>query len=134
MHAPTHKHIHVDVMHTHTHTAPSSLLRHIRFRHMSDFKPHECPLCHKSFKTPHTLADHIETHREKNYQCTWPDCNYQGRTLRNWNHHIKSVHSSSEKLYRCHICNEGFSLGRKLTTHLKQNHGFALPPGHCRFR
>ena len=114
-------------------SAPSRLMQHIRYRHVES-RPHECPLCHKTYKTTHTLVDHLETHREKCYTCSEPNCFYIATTARNFNHHMRSVHGGDLLLYCCHICNERFSLGRKLTKHLKDQHGFELPPGHSRFR
>ena len=114
-------------------SAPSRLMQHIRYRHVES-RPHECPLCHKTYKTTHTLVDHLETHREKCYTCSEPNCFYIATTARNFNHHMRSVHGGDLLLYCCHICNERFSLGRKLTKHLKDQHGFKLPPGHSRFR
>ena len=108
-------------------------MEHIRYRHVTT-RPHECPLCHKTFKTTHTLVDHLETHREKCYNCTEPECYYSTRAAKNFSHHMRSVHKGQELLYCCHICNMRFSLGRKLTQHLKNEHKFELPPGHCRFR
>ena len=113
--------------------APSRLMQHIRYRHVES-RPHECPLCHKTYKTTHTLVDHLETHTEKCYTCTEPNCFYIATTARNFNHHMRSVHGGELLLYCCHVCNERFSLGRKLTKHLKDQHGFELPPGHSRFR
>lgn len=112
---------------------PSRLLTHIRYRHMAS-KPHECPLCHKTFKTSHTLSEHIESHQEAQYTCTWPGCTFKASNARSWDRHVKAMHGSESMLYCCHICNERFRLGKKLTTHLKTVHGFQLPPGHCRFR
>ena len=108
-------------------------MQHIRYRHV-ETRPHECPLCHKTYKTTHTLVDHLETHREKCYTCSEPNCFYIATTARNFNHHMRSVHGGELLLYCCHVCNERFSLGRKLTKHLKDQHGFELPPGHSRFR
>lgn len=113
--------------------APSRLVQHIRYRHV-ETRPHECPLCHKTYKTTHTLVDHLETHTEKCYTCSEPNCFYVATTARNFNHHMRSVHGGELLLYCCHVCNERFSLGRKLTKHLKDQHGFELPPGHSRFR
>ena len=113
--------------------SPSRLLHHIRFRHMES-KPHECPLCHKKFKTPYTLSEHLDSHRQKTYVCTVPGCTYRAKTLKSWQNHIKKAHIPDQMLYCCHVCGSRFSEGQKLTTHLKATHGFELPPGHCRFR
>ena len=108
-------------------------MQHIRYRHVES-RPHECPLCHKTYKTTHTLVDHLETHTEKCYTCSEPNCFYVAATARSFNHHMRSVHGGELLLYCCHVCNERFSLGRKLTRHLKDQHSFELPPGHSRFR
>ena len=113
---------------------PSRLLAHIRYRHMT-VKPHECALCHKTFKTSHSLTEHIETHQETTtIRCSYPACTFTASHSRALDRHIQSVHTSSYELYCCHVCNKRFALGKKLTKHLKNDHGFQLPPGHCRFR
>ena len=112
---------------------PSRLLTHIRYRHMA-VKPHECGLCHKTFKTASALSEHIETHREPSCVCTFPDCDYKASSTRALDRHVQSLHASDSMLYCCHVCNERFTVGKKLTQHLKTSHGFQLPPGHCRFR
>ena len=112
--------------------SPSRLLHHIRFRHMEN-KPHECPLCQKKFKTQYALSDHIESHRQKTYECTMRGCKYSAKTLRSWQLHVKT-HLPDQLEYCCHICDKRYSTGTELTAHLKKTHGFELPPGHCRFR
>ena len=112
---------------------PSRLTQHIRFRHM-EIKPHECPLCHKKFKTSYSLSDHVELHREKNISCIIPGCQYMSKTAKGWQKHMKTAHSTDDMLYCCHVCEERFTAGTQLSSHLKSIHGFTLPPGHCRFR
>ena len=113
--------------------SPSRLLHHIRFRHMEN-KPHECPVCQKKFKTPYTLSDHIESHQQRKYTCSVTGCRYTAKTLKGWQHHMKTAHMPDQMLYCCHVCSLRYSSGQKLTSHLKETHGFELPPGHCRFR
>lgn len=113
--------------------SPSRLLHHIRFRHMEN-KPHECPVCQKKFKTPYALSDHIESHQQRKFTCSMTGCRYTAKTVKSWEHHMKTAHMPDQMLYCCHVCNLRYSSGQKLTSHLKETHGFELPPGHCRFR
>ena len=112
---------------------PSRLHHHVRFRHNSD-TPQQCPICQKCFKTVHCLSEHLETHNQKTFKCSVQDCKYAGKTLKAWQIHIKKFHTPEQKQYCCHVCGICFSEGIKLSIHLKEIHGFTLPPGHSRFR
>ena len=113
--------------------APSRLQHHILFRH-SDDRPHLCPICKKGFKTAHCLNEHLGSHGQKNLHCSVSGCNYVGKTLKSWQNHMKKAHIPEEKHFYCHICGQCFTEGLHLSTHLKNDHGFHLPPGHSRFR
>ena len=115
-------------------SSPSRLLQHISYRHLTS-KPHRCPLCRKAFKTSYVLADHMESHRrEKPFKCCVGSCRYSARTLKAWQQHTRTAHLAEGKLFVCHICSTRFELGWQLSGHLRETHGFELPPGHCRFR
>lgn len=113
--------------------APSRLLSHIRHRHIES-KPHSCLICHKKFKTAILLGEHIESHRDKTIQCSVAGCEYLARSKKTMQMHLRRIHQPNLRLYSCHVCSERYNMGKKLTAHLKLNHGFSLPPGHCRFR
>ena len=117
------------------HTGPARLVQHIRYRHVSS-KFHECPLCHKTYKTTQSLSAHIKAHGEYRIPCTWPNCTFLAKSEALLKGHRKAVHDNmeGEKLFCCHVCNTRYPQGRHLTAHLKKIHGFELPPGHCRFR
>lgn len=112
---------------------PSRLHHHIRFRHSNETS-HQCPICQKGFKTIHCLSEHLQVHNKKTYHCSVSGCKYVGKTLKSWQRHVKTAHMPESKLYCCHMCGICFSEGLKLSTHLKEVHGFSLPPGHSRFR
>ena len=112
---------------------PSRLQHHIRFRHNTD-TPHCCPVCQKGFKTTHCLNEHVVSHGQKRFECSINGCKYAGKTPKAWQSHMKKYHIPEQKQYSCHICCQCFVNGLQLSTHLKQIHGFSLPPGHSRFR
>ena len=114
-------------------TSPSALTYHLHYKHTKG-RPHQCPICQKEYKTRYSLADHIKIHRDKDIHCDHKGCNYSGTTMRNYRYHVKTEHSNKTVTYCCHICDETFPQGTKLTSHLKTIHGFSLPPGHSRFR
>ena len=112
---------------------PSRLQHHIHFRHNTD-TPHHCPVCQKGFKTAHCLSQHLVSHGQKTFKCSFSGCEYSGKTLKAWQGHMKKHHMPEQKQYCCHICSQCFLEGLQLSTHLKAVHGFSLPPGHSRFR
>ena len=115
--------------------SPSSLLRHIMYRH-SNNKPFICGICQKSCKTKDSLSEHLTTHKEPSYSCSVPRCDFVSKSEKIFKLHMKTEHSGDKKnQYCCHVCDgERFSKGLELTKHLKTVHGFGLPPGHSRFR
>ncbi len=120
-----------------TPTAPSRLRKHIRYRHVSN-KTHQCPLCHKTYKTADSLSAHIEIHGDYRAKCKWAKCSYVARSEKLMRAHEYSVHRNGQDervdLFCCHVCVKRYPFGRNLTVHLKKEHHFVLPPGHCRFR
>lgn len=112
---------------------PSALTYHLHYRHTQG-KPHQCPICSNHYKTHYALADHMKIHRTKDIHCEKPGCDYSTTTMRNYKRHLQCEHGDGTMTYCCHICDERFSQGKKLTSHLKSIHGFSLPPGHSRFR
>ena len=111
----------------------SALTYHLRYRH-SQGKPHQCPICLKNYKTQYSLADHLQLHGEKTICCEHTGCNYITSSVRSYRQHVRLEHSDGSVVFCCHVCDEQFSEGHKLTAHLKKVHGFSLPPGHSRFR
>ena len=112
---------------------PSRLKHHIKFRHNNDM-PQQCPVCQKCFKTVHCLSEHLQTHSQKMFKCSITGCKYAGKTLKAWQSHVKKVHMPEQKQYCCHVCGVCFVEGMNLSSHLKESHGYSLPPGHSRFR
>lgn len=115
--------------------SPSALTYHLHYKHTKG-RPHHCPICLKDYKTHYALADHLKIHRDKDIHCEHEGCGYSASTMRNYRQHVKTEHNNGAPLlsYCCHICDEKFPQGTKLTSHLKSIHGFSLPPGHSRFR
>ena len=109
----------------------SALMYHMAYKHSED-KPHECPLCQKKYKTQYALADHMDTHQDKGLLCNIPGCYFVAKTTRGLSQHMRIEHQ--DEVFSCHICEESFKQGADLTRHLKESHGFSLPPGHSRFR
>ena len=114
-------------------SSPSALTYHLHYKH-TEGNPHQCPICLKDYKTHYALADHMKTHSDRHIHCDREGCSYSTNTLRNYRQHLKAEHSNMALSYCCHVCEEQFPQGTKLTSHLKSIHGFSLPPGHSRFR
>ncbi|XP_066993920.2 histone H4 transcription factor isoform X2 [Anabrus simplex] len=114
---------------------PSSLSVHIRYRHL-DSKPFKCGYCEFMAKTQYDMKQHLNTHiAEPLYHCNAEDCDYSCRSLYGISKHFRRVHEGNdEPLYCCHICDERFERGAKLTNHLFECHSFRWPSGHVRFR
>ncbi|KAK7868108.1 hypothetical protein R5R35_005551 [Gryllus longicercus] len=115
-------------------SSPSSLSVHIRFRHLNS-KPFKCNFCNFAVKTRRDLESHLRVHSsEDNFVCPFETCGYSCRTSATINKHVQDVHyGGSKPLYCCHICNDRFFSGYKLTRHLFKYHNFQWSSGHSRF-
>ncbi|XP_036381694.1 histone H4 transcription factor isoform X3 [Megalops cyprinoides] len=115
--------------------SPSSLRNHIKFRHSNE-KPYSCEYCEYSCKNLIDLRKHLDTHSsEPAYRCDVSDCDYSTRSLHSIKTHYKKVHEGDFiPRYKCHVCDQCFTRGNNLTSHLRKKHHFKWPSGHPRFR
>ncbi|XP_048840540.1 histone H4 transcription factor [Brienomyrus brachyistius] len=115
--------------------SPSSLRNHVKFRHSNE-KPYSCEYCEYSCKNLIDLRKHLDTHSsEPAYHCDFADCNYATRSLHSIKSHYKKVHEGDfVPRYKCHVCEQCFTRGNNLTSHLRKKHQFKWPSGHPRFR
>ncbi|KAL7643321.1 UNVERIFIED_CONTAM: hypothetical protein RMT77_006613 [Armadillidium vulgare] len=116
-------------------TTKATMEAHIKYRHTNN-KPFKCPECNKRFKLQYDVVKHLPTHSvEPSYVCVYPDCTYSCRSYTAYRIHMKRVHEVGNlNVYLCHMCDERFPLGFKLTQHLKNIHDYHWPAGHTRFR
>ncbi|XP_035291241.1 histone H4 transcription factor [Anguilla anguilla] len=115
--------------------SPSSLRNHIKFRHSNE-KPYSCEYCEYSCKNLIDLRKHLDTHSsEPTYRCDVFECDYSTRSLHSIKSHYKKVHEGDFiPRYKCHVCDQCFTRGNNLTSHLRKKHHFKWPSGHPRFR
>ncbi|GLH08039.1 Histone H4 transcription factor [Gryllus bimaculatus] len=94
-----------------------------------------CPTCGGLFASATKLHDHCMTQADPKieFRCTSCFKYYPSeRLLRD--HMRRHVHyGGSKPLYCCHICNDRFFNGYKLTRHLFKYHNFQWSSGHSRF-
>lgn len=112
---------------------PSSLVRHIRRRHLQE-RPFKCHLCQHASVTKGDLDAHLITHcPEKLMRCE--ECDYKCRSVCTLERHYQVNHTPGfTPLYECHCCLSRFAKGNLLTKHLIKVHDFYWPSGHSRFR
>ncbi|KAG9351457.1 hypothetical protein JZ751_022707 [Albula glossodonta] len=115
--------------------SPSSLRNHIKFRHSNE-KPYSCEYCEYSCKNLIDLRKHLDTHSsEPAYRCDVSGCDYSTRSLHSIKTHYKRIHEGDFiPRYKCHVCDQCFTRGNNLTSHLRKKHHFKWPSGHPRFR
>ncbi|KAJ8253084.1 hypothetical protein GJAV_G00208930 [Gymnothorax javanicus] len=96
-------------------------------------KPHlglyKCPLCHETFSLPRTLKRHFRNHAvepEGAVSCSEPGCQFTGADRREYQVHLRTVHSL--KLITCtfHSCRVAFLTVEEMEKH-RRNH----LPFHC---
>ena len=118
-----------------TKPTPSTLERHIRYKHM-DEKPFKCNFCEYAAKDPPDLNGHMKVHYEDmEYKCNEPGCNYKCRAEKTLKIHFLKKHKNTPvNNYACHLCDKRFNRGNNLTKHLMKEHQFSWPSGHSRFR
>lgn len=112
---------------------PSTLLKHMRYRHLNE-RPFKCHLCKHAAVTKNDLQHHLMTHcAEKLIACE--ECDYRCRTISALDAHYTVVHNHEWRyFYECHCCRIRYSSGHYLTKHLMQVHDYYWPAGHSRFR
>lgn len=110
------------------------LVKHIRYRHLKD-RPFKCPQCEYRAVVKRDLDLHMcihEQNSEEEYECQ--DCDHVSSTLRALRHHFRLKHSNLQpNVYGCHVCERRFTRGDNMSKHLRNIHGFQLPPGCSRF-
>lgn len=112
---------------------PSILLKHMKYRHFNE-RPFKCHLCKHASVTQNDLQQHLVTHcAEKLMACT--ECDFRCRTFTTLDNHYTKVHNHEWRCtFECHCCAEKFSEGKKLTSHLMEQHDYYWPAGHSKFR
>lgn len=112
---------------------PSTLLRHIRYRHIND-RPFKCHLCKKASVTSYDLQQHLITHSEEGlFECD--ECDFKCKSTGALDTHYSVAHGQDTRnIYECHCCQSRFRKGMHLTKHLMGKHDYLWPAGHTRFR
>ncbi|KAL2078868.1 hypothetical protein ACEWY4_024612 [Coilia grayii] len=106
-----------------TFPTPSAVKNHMRFRHSTE-RPYSCDMCQYSCKNKIDLQKHVDTHnQEPVYECDYEDCNFAARVMESLQGHIRKAHlKDPAPCYLCHICEQSFNRGHKLTIHLCKKH------------
>lgn len=113
--------------------SPSNLRLHIRFRHLNA-KPYKCGVCKFGAKSYTDLQTHMLVHEaQPHFKCSVEGCDFACRTLLTLNKHKQNKHNAVKPIFCCHVCNEQFPSGGRLTKHLFKIHDFQWTPGHSRF-
>ncbi|KAL4229027.1 GDNF-inducible zinc finger protein 1 [Mactra antiquata] len=102
----------------------SSLKSHLIALHSKegDFKFH-CQVCDKRFRRKQGLNMHITVHsNEKNFVCSYDGCGKQFRLQSTLHKHELTVHLG-DKPFECHICEERFTRGTYLKSHMYKHTG-----------
>lgn len=112
---------------------PSTLAKHMRFRHIDD-RPFKCTTCDHTSVTKMNMDLHMTTHiEEKMMECD--ECGFSCRAMHTLERHFTKYHGDGNlKNYACHICEDRFARGNLLTKHLMMKHEYNWPSGHSRFR
>lgn len=109
----------------------SYLKRHKELMHPSDGIKikYPCDVCSRTFSTPHSLRNHIQVHRDPEFECSYclkkfhkkanlldhhehhgtltHPCEHCTRSFRNeakLKHHLKRVHFKDKETFRCELC------------------------------
>ncbi|XP_011307228.1 histone H4 transcription factor [Fopius arisanus] len=114
--------------------SPSSLVKHIRYRHVSA-RPFPCQLCSHSAKSQQDLDSHMTVHTSgPNFFCNYEGCTYTCKNAYVFDKHIERVHSSEVRWYCCHECPIKYRKSYTLTKHLVDVHNLQWPSGHKKFQ
>lgn len=90
---------------------PNILRQHVKLH--SDIT-HTCNTCQKSFKSVSRLNRHRRTHLNDLTKCTI--CSKELKSYR-MKIHIKDVHESDHRPFRCSVCSESFKTSKTLRQH-----------------
>ncbi|KAH9496411.1 hypothetical protein Btru_012573 [Bulinus truncatus] len=104
------------------HSDLKALRTHIRIHVNMNLK---CSICHKTFKNPTLLKQHVQRHR-KDAVYTCDTCNKKFLTLQKLNKHRKVHHNTGN--FVCELCGMAFALNDYLQKH-KRCHTDKRP--HC---
>jgi hypothetical protein len=98
-------------------------------RHTEKTKMHDnqptllCTICNKKFYTNNNLTEHIRTHSEEVYICSYPECKDKSfstpNSLRN---HVRIVHEEPDRIYTCEKCKIDFDTKSKYDYHYDKFH------------
>ncbi|XP_018309707.1 histone H4 transcription factor [Mycetomoellerius zeteki] len=113
--------------------SPSSLAKHVRYRHMST-RTFPCQLCSHAAKSQQDLDSHMTVHTNgPNFSCYFEGCLYTCKGAYTLDRHLERVHSLVVRWYCCHECPIKYRKSYRLTKHLIEAHRLQLPSGHKRF-
>ena len=92
---------------------------------------HECPLCHKRYKSRAILREHLQRLHAGQQVMPCPHC---GKTFRSKKHvfyHVRKVHPPRTDGYACHICKAVLKCEQYLREHMKSKHGAPFACVQC---
>ncbi|XP_012281812.1 histone H4 transcription factor [Orussus abietinus] len=113
---------------------PSSLAKHIRYRHVTT-RSFPCQLCSHAAKSQQDLDTHMTVHTSgPNFVCHFEGCSYTCKGAYILDRHIERAHCLEIRWYCCHECPIKYRKSYRLTKHLKEAHHLQLPNGHKRFQ
>ena len=76
-------------------------------------------ICKSWFYTPEELTRHMKRHGERNYKCTWPNCNWTFVLSGELKSHMYT--HTGEKKYLCDTCGFGAPTRARLRRHVKSH-------------
>lgn len=113
-------------------TARSSLMVHVK-THNGE-KPYACPYCPKSYTRPKYLKVHSLVHtgqeRPRPFLCNYINCDRSFSTKNSLLVHIAHAHST-ERPYKCTICQKGFATASGLNDHRESHSSSELFCDYC---
>ncbi|XP_005100958.1 zinc finger protein 814 [Aplysia californica] len=96
---------------------------HQMSKHVQE-RPHECDICHKTFKLAHGLTAHKRTHqahRTPSYECKSCGRHFYSRSGRS-THKCKEEEGAEESTLICQICGKIYRDNIFFTNHIESNH------------
>lgn len=99
-----------------------ALIKHQRSKHLCELFRHPCPYCGKMVAA-NTLTRHKLMHMgERPFKCTVPDCDKFFRSTSEVKGHVL-YHHTTERPYKCDVCEKGFVRKCFLNAHAKIHSG-----------
>ncbi|XP_067343860.1 zinc finger protein 250-like isoform X1 [Channa argus] len=99
-----------------------ALIKHQRSKHLNELFRHPCPYCGKMVSM-NTLARHKLMHTgERPFKCTVAECDKFFRSTSEVKRHVL-YHHSTDRPYKCGVCEKAFVKMCYLTAHAKTHSG-----------